>query len=927
MVGFRKPVLILVVLFVFVANVVAQKSNGKSYDIQVNLTDKATKEPIIMASCVINPAGIIAVTDADGKATIKNVPEGDYTLSISYVGYQSINTSVKVNKPLNMTFKMTETSLRLNEVTVTARQKVSGASTTTMIDRQAIDHLQANSLSDIMQLLPGNSIAQKDMTSRTGNTLQIRQVEGTYNNTNAFGAGLVLDGVPTSGNASMTNGQFSATAATGIDMRQVSADDIESVEVIRGIPSAEYGDLTSGLVVIHSKVGVTPWQLKSKINPNTMNYSLAKGQRLGKGVFNFAGDYAQSWGDPRKKTNSYHRYTLSAGYGVDFTKKWHTTTKLRFFLAREWSGQDPDVQSDGSSWKHVNSQFSLTHNGRLSLNMPLARTLNYTIGVNGTIDNDEAAGYVSRGAILTARETGYYSVPFAQTSYLAKGRTESRPGSVYAKINDQFFLNLGKVFQRFKVGVDYRYDWNDGKGYFNFDDNLPYKQNNSSRPRAFSDIPGMHQFSAFMEDNFRWQIKKHIAFKLQLGARFQSMQPWADEHTFAFSPRMNASLDLGKFFTIRGGVGRTSKAPGLNYLYPDKKYMDVQSGSYTPQNNDAGKIWIYHTEVFDVKRSEGLKNATTTKVELGFDLKLPGHRMLSVTAYRDRTPNGFSSVSEWLTYGMNYYGVGNGLTPVDGGATLFDPTAAPLAKRTMWYTSGLVGNNNKSVNRGVEFTLNIGTIKPINTTIEISGAYQESKSWTTNQITANPLDLTTKYTQYNTTPIKFVFPSGLDIDGRYRNFLNTVRIVTHLPKLGMVASFSGQVRWYNSSYSHLAAKSPIGWISEDLAYHPITADMLNGFIGEDGLYYATKDAAANGTELYSVSGQNQAESTHRPTKAPVTWFISARLTKEFGKFAGLSFFVNNCLFYEPYLKSSTTNTLAQRNTGTFSFGAELFFNL
>jgi hypothetical protein len=103
--------------------------------------------------------------------------------------------------------------------------------------------------------------------------------------------------------------------------------------------------------------------------------------------------------------------------------------------------------------------------------------------------------------------------------------------------------------------------------------------------------------------------------------------------------------------------------------------------------------------------------------------------------------------------------------------------------------------------------------------------------------------------------------------------------------------------------------------------------MLNGFIGEDGLYYATKDAAANGTELYSVSGQNQAESTHRPTKAPVTWFISARLTKEFGKFAGLSFFVNNCLFYEPYLKSSTTNTLAQRNTGTFSFGAELFFNL
>ena len=42
---------------------------------------------------------------------------------------------------------------------------------------------------------------------------------------------------------------------------------------------------------------------------------------------------------------------------------------------------------------------------------------------------------------------------------------------------------------------------------------------------------------------------------------------------------------------------------------------------------------------------------------------------------------------------------------------------------------------------------------------------------------------------------------------------------------------------------------------------------------------------------------------------------------------GLSFYVNNALFYEPFLTGNKTTTLSQRNTGTFQFGAELYLNL
>ena len=42
---------------------------------------------------------------------------------------------------------------------------------------------------------------------------------------------------------------------------------------------------------------------------------------------------------------------------------------------------------------------------------------------------------------------------------------------------------------------------------------------------------------------------------------------------------------------------------------------------------------------------------------------------------------------------------------------------------------------------------------------------------------------------------------------------------------------------------------------------------------------------------------------------------------------GLSLYVNNALFYEPFLQGNNTTTLTQRNTGTFQFGAELYLNL
>ena len=911
--SFSKSVVTGLLFFFAAVGVSAQKSG---HTLRLSVTDGSTGETVVMGTVELLPSGAATTTDLKGEATLTNVPSGRYTLRLRYVGMETLETAVSVERDLTLSFRMTPTSLALKEVTVTAQQKESGASTASVVGRQAIDHLQATSLADVMQLIPGQLMGNHDLTQQAN--LQLRTL--VNNNTAAFGSSVVIDGMPMSNNGQMTQGQFTATAFTGTDLRQVSADDIDNVEIIRGIPSAEYGDLTSGLVVVHSRVGVTPLQVKAKINPGLQNYSVGKGLSLGKGgVLNVSGDYAKAWGDPRQKTRSYDRYTVNVGWGFDFTKKWHADTKVRFMQAKDWTGNDPDAIDDGTQSENKSTTVGLTHNGRIRLDKALARSLKYTVGVSLTQTDNSNTSYVANATgllpILTARETGYYDVPWMTTSYLATGITESRPGNVFVKLTDDFFLRRGKTVQSFKVGADYHYDWNTGRGYYNDDDLHPFRPNSSGRPRAFDDIPGLHQLSAFVEDQLTWNMNKVNRLRIGLGLRFTALQPFGNVATTALSPRVNVAFTAAKWLDLRVGIGMNSKTPGLQYLYPDKKYDDRVAANYMPQDGTSQQVLNYHTQVYDVQYSEGMKNATTTKIEGGVDVKLPGGRKVSVMAYRDKTPNGFNALTEYFTYTSNYY------TLDAEHPTIADPAA--VRQDVVFMTTGKIGNENTTVNTGVELDCDLGEVKVLATRFYLSGAWSQTKTWSTDmnsQSVRNAL-LPAYYQSLGLTPVKVVYPSGQDYD-RYRRFLTTLRAVTHIPRLKMVASFTAQAIWHNSTYSFIADKDVIGYITPDLVYHQHNGEQTITFPASGSVVGgSTADASVSVADLAIKHTDNE------PNKSPVTWNLSARLSKELGHVGTLSLYVNNALFYEPYLKGNNVTTLTQRNTGTFQFGAELSLNL
>lgn len=878
-----------------------------------------------MGNVRLIPTGAFAVTDIDGKATIQNVPAGEYQLNVSYVGYESRSTTVKLSRDLKMAFALKPTTLKLKEVTVTARQNVAGTSTSSIIGRQAIDHLQATSLADVMQLIPGQLMGNNNLTS--AQNLQLRSL--VNNNTNAFGSSVVMDGVPMSNNGAVTQGGFSSTAFVGTDLRRISADDIDQVEVIRGIPSAEYGDLTSGLVVVHSKVGVTPWQVKGKMTPALMNASLGKGLNIGKmGVVNFNADYARAWGDPRNKTQTFNRYNMSLGWGYNFSKIWHADTKLRYMQNITATGSDPDMKADGTDMRNSTLTLALTHNGKLNLGKTLARTLSYTFGFSYTAMDNENTAYVTNSSglipIITARETGYHNVPWMTSSYLATGKTESRPGNVFLKLNDAFFWRSGKVMQSYKVGAEYKYDWNSGRGYYNANEQSPLRPNSNGRPRAFSDIPGINQLSAYAEDNLTWEINRVNRLRAQLGVRLTAMQPFADVATTALSPRFNLSYSFTKWLTVRAGFGLNSKTPSLDYIYPDKKYDDRVAANYISATDPTTSILNYHTEAYQVQYSRNLKNATTTKYEAGVDIKLPRGGNISLLGYYDRTPNGFGSATEYYTYESRFYEPSHGLNIMPGQATTIN-YSDPLRTDVVFMTTGKVGNTNTAINKGVELDMQLPEIKPLSTTVYLSGAYSMTKTNSTdmNSQSVPSAYLYSSYSAYGLTPFKLIYPSGEDYT-KYRRLVGTMRIVTNIPLLRMVASFTAQAILHDYSHSFVTDKSPIAYITPDLARHELTPAMQSGYLLYDGTYTSAQPTAGN---YISVSDLHTSGRDSKPTRNPVTWNMQGRLTKELGDFGGLSLYVNNIMFYEPYLHSNNTTSLTQRNTGTFNYGVELYINL
>jgi outer membrane receptor protein involved in Fe transport len=227
-----KKSLLIIFIFLTAKLCFAQVQLGEIYGI---VTDSA-KAPLEGVTLKIKGSYLGAVSDMDGKYRIESVPEGIYTLQVSYIGFKTVEyTNVKViqgeKKEWNIQLKITSFTVD-QEIVVIGDRPLLDIEMTSSSHITSSEEISKSIVTDIKDIVTMQAGVVKD-----NNEIYIR---GGRNYENSF----LLDGVSVQ----------DPLSGTGFGL-QLSANSLEEVEVITGGYNAEFGQATSGVINARTKEG------------------------------------------------------------------------------------------------------------------------------------------------------------------------------------------------------------------------------------------------------------------------------------------------------------------------------------------------------------------------------------------------------------------------------------------------------------------------------------------------------------------------------------------------------------------------------------------------------------------------------------------------------------------------------------------------
>lgn len=110
---------LLIVFTILIANIV----NAQEYTISGTISDNETGETMIGASIVVRVTPIVGTTcNAYGYYSL-TLPQGEYMLEISFIGYKTITTKINLSENKKIDFNLETNSETLEEVVISAEKK------------------------------------------------------------------------------------------------------------------------------------------------------------------------------------------------------------------------------------------------------------------------------------------------------------------------------------------------------------------------------------------------------------------------------------------------------------------------------------------------------------------------------------------------------------------------------------------------------------------------------------------------------------------------------------------------------------------------------------------------------------------------------------------------------------------------------------
>ncbi|MBN1396543.1 MAG: SusC/RagA family TonB-linked outer membrane protein [Bacteroidetes bacterium] len=254
-VSLRRFLVLLLCTLLVSTIVVAQAQTG---DIRGTVLNASTNEPLIGANIVLQGTMRGAATDFDGAYSIKDIPEGKYTVVARFIGYLTMKQTVEVTagQTAEVNFLLQQDVLKTDEVVITG---LSGA-----IPREQLGNSIAKVTSEEIAAIPvtsaldalvgkvaGMSVAKSTGTPGTGTYITLRGRRTINGSSEPL---YVVDGIPID-NTFIYDG--SGVIQGGNRASDIAPGDIESIEVLKGASAAAiYGArAANGVILITTKSG------------------------------------------------------------------------------------------------------------------------------------------------------------------------------------------------------------------------------------------------------------------------------------------------------------------------------------------------------------------------------------------------------------------------------------------------------------------------------------------------------------------------------------------------------------------------------------------------------------------------------------------------------------------------------------------------
>ena len=834
-----RPVRKIRIILILLLALLCGRAAAQKYTFSGTVTDKATGEPVDFATVVLEGSEQWAVADAKGQFTIRNVPASKTRVTVSCLGYVDWSREVEIKKDiLNFKIAMDLDNLALDGAVVTAQEDANSATTSRTIDKTALEHVQVMNVADIASLLPGGATSEPTLTSEQ--QFNIRAGSGENGNA-SFGTAVEVDGVRLSNNASFTNGSSTGNSFKGVSTNSIASSNIESVEVITGVPSVEYGDMSSGVVKINTRKGKTPWSVTMSTSPKTKQLSVSKGFGLGfsakgrtRGVLNASLERTRSVSDPMSPYTSYDRNQLSLTYSKLFAEGRMQDTPLRISagITGNLGGLDNRADPD----KHTETFLTRRDDGiraNFTANWLLSKPWITNVEFNASAvysdkrerENNLYTATVSSTSLHTVQQGYYMAVEYKPGGdnpvvRIAPGHwynlmgVDDRPLDTKVSLKATLAKNAGKVNSKVKVGADWTTSKNFGTGAYT--DDLATAP--TFREWRFCDVPLMTNLAAYAEENLLVRTGRDGRLNLIAGLRSDNtlIPGSAYGMTSSLSPRFNAKYtfftektrrqDFLRELSVRGSWGVAVKQPSFSILYPTPSYLDLNVFTSTA---DAANVVnrAYFVLPRSIEYNADLVWQRNRQSEVGIEANLGGTKV-SLAAFYNRTLYSYNNSYDYDRFLYTYTPVSavQGLSipaidrlyainPADGSVTVSDrngilPSVTVSGQERKQFVTRYYEDNddNPQTRYGLEWVIDFKRIRVINTTIRLDGTFYGYHSLFTDIRAYSP----SNQTSYDGSPFKYIgyyYGDDNTTNGKETRTVRTnLTFATNIPQVRMIVS-------------------------------------------------------------------------------------------------------------------------------------------